>query len=493
MNAPPSPTRGNPRRQFIGWDQPILTTVTARLFDQLARDQQWDLRDLLIVLPGGLAQRRLLELLTLRAQAATVTLYPPQIVTVGSLPEQLYRAKLPFASETAQVLAWVAALQAMPPDELISVFPRLPARQVTTQWLELGKMLANLHRELANDRMSFAKVAQALGRNHVEAPRWQVLADLQRRYLDELHRLKLWDIQTARLRALDEGEASTPQQVIVVGCVDLSRTQRGFLEALADRVQIWIAAPEPLSPGFDQLGCLESEFWQSQTVRLPADCLLVGNAPPDQAELAAAALAELGKRWHVRDVTLGVPDGSLIPELRHRLDLCGVATRFGPGQPLNRSEPAQLLALIADYMTERAYTALAALIRHPAVDRWLSTARPALPDNWLSLMDRYYQSAMPGKVDAFISRPDRPESQVYAQVTQLVTHWLAPLAAKPRPLSQWAEPLLKVLEIAYRPPHDDSSPTAEQRFYEAAVQLTDAVAQLQRFRRRSSLTSRPRS
>ena len=104
----------SPARRWLGWDGPILPRVVQQLRSEYAVGDTWDMRQVMIVLPGGLARRRLGELLAVAAKQHGLILYPPQIVTVGTLPEQLYVAKFPFASELVQQLAWMKALQETP-------------------------------------------------------------------------------------------------------------------------------------------------------------------------------------------------------------------------------------------------------------------------------------------------------------------------------------------------------------------------------------------
>ncbi|MCC6507509.1 MAG: hypothetical protein IT423_00270, partial [Pirellulaceae bacterium] len=210
----------SPKRTFIGWTKPILQAATERLFTEHAQAGVWDLRRWLIVLPSSLAKRRLQELLAIRADETQCLLYPPEIVTVGQLPEHLYVAKYPFASDMVQILAWCHALQQTDPKLLENVLPLPPRTGFQQQWLELGKMLAGVHRELASDLLDFSGVVQALG-THPEATRWQALAAVQRRYLDVLDSLELWDVQTARLVALQRGEPTTDAHVLMLSTVDL--------------------------------------------------------------------------------------------------------------------------------------------------------------------------------------------------------------------------------------------------------------------------------
>src|SRR5690606_10761801 len=111
-----------------------------------------------IVLPGGLARRRLSELLAVAAQKHELILYPPQVVTVGSLPEHLYLAKFPLASDLVQQLAWMKALRDTPASELSHIVPTPPAPAAVQQWLELAKIFSGIHRQLASDRLNFQQV-----------------------------------------------------------------------------------------------------------------------------------------------------------------------------------------------------------------------------------------------------------------------------------------------------------------------------------------------
>ncbi len=156
-------------------------------------------------------------------------------------------------------------------------------------------MLSSVHRELASDCLDFAGVVKALG-SHSEANRWSALSEVQQEYLRVLDSLKLWDVQTARLKALEFKEPATTQQVLMLATVDLNEAQRGFVSAIAEHVEVWIAAPYDMADRFDEFGCLISQAWEETTLDLPPETLLVGNSPNDQFELTSASLAE----WAIR-------------------------------------------------------------------------------------------------------------------------------------------------------------------------------------------------
>ncbi len=478
------------KRHFIGWDRPTLTHAVEELFRRYVDGDSWDMRELVIVLPSGLAKRRLQELLALRAMGETQSdegpsshanggrkvMYPPQIVTVGQLPEELYVAKFPFASDLVQILTWMSALQQTKAELITRIVPQPPPQAATEQWLELGKMICGVHRELASDQMDFGSVVTALG-NHPEAARWQAMAAVQENYLRQLDQLELWDIQTARLKALEFKEPKTSKKILVIGAVDLNKTQRGFLQAVAEQVEIWIAAPATHASMFDAFGCLDSQQWQDAVLDLPDECLLVGNSPADQAELTAACLAELGNRYHTRDVTIGVPDASLVPTLQHQLSLCDVTARHGAGTPLSQSEPATLLSLIGRYVQQRSFTAFAALVRHPAFANLLRAQRAEVSSNWLAEFDHYCQEVLPRSVDSWVQEKIEG-SHVYSLVSSIASKWLSKLGSRPQPLSAWVQPLLHVLKAAYEGERCDLDKAEDQPIYAAAQQICGLIVSL---------------
>src|SRR4051794_20990973 len=109
------------RREFLDWQRPALASAGELLARRFAKNGELDLGNVVVVVPGGRAARRLLELLVTKAGDDGLLLTPPAIVTPEALPELLYEAKWPFADVLTQQLAWVEALRNAP-RELISRF-----------------------------------------------------------------------------------------------------------------------------------------------------------------------------------------------------------------------------------------------------------------------------------------------------------------------------------------------------------------------------------
>ena len=143
-------------RVCVDWSAPALLATTEYLCKRYAAQGMLDLQQAIVVVPGGRAGRRLLELLVDQVEARQLALVPPQIVTMGQLPELLYDTPRPLAPVLTQQLAWVAALRHTERHIVAPLTSSLPADHDLFAWLAFGERLATLHYELAGEGLSFA-------------------------------------------------------------------------------------------------------------------------------------------------------------------------------------------------------------------------------------------------------------------------------------------------------------------------------------------------
>ena len=383
-------------RLFLDWRRPGLEMTVDYLVERFRDGRRLALDEAIIAVPGGRVGRRLLELLLERAEAEKLDLDAPQIVTVGRLPELLYTAKRPFADSFVQRLAWIEAIRSLPEEQLKHVLPNVPEEEDLGAWLALGELLGRLHRELASDSLDFQAVVDCGARldGFYEIQRWQSLLAIQQAYLNTLDTLGLWDLQTARIHAIRNVECHTDRQVILVGTVDLNLAQRRILDQIKDRVTALVFAPEELADRFDEHGCLISSNWIEATIPLDDNQIEVVDSPTDQAAAAVRAIESLGGQYAAEEITIGVPDSRLVPYLKQQLEQAGVAARYSVGRTVAQSEPYRVLAAVADYLDGRRFSAFAALVRRPAIDRmlleeFLDGEDEVASVDWLSEMDRY--------------------------------------------------------------------------------------------------------
>ena len=468
------------QRVFLDWSQPALPNAADWL---LARaPTPGDLADFVTVVPGGRAGRRLLEILVQKCADNDVGLSPPKTVTMGALPELLYPPQRPFADELTQRLAWVQALQKSARNraarkEIQHFIPALPNAGDTTRMLELADMFRGEHTELAADDLDFSKVAEHLAEmgNKSETVRWQMMQKIQRTYLDTLDELKLWDKQTARLEAIKRKECHTDKQIVLIGTVDMNRTARRMLDLIADSVTALIIAPEELADHFDEHGCVVPQSWAGRQIPLVDDHVMLADDPIDQADEAVRALADWSHR-RPDEITVGVCDERIVPQIARQFEQCDLNARWGPGRAISETAPYQLLRAVADYLERGRLREFAALVRHVDIEDWLgrSEAMQSLEfADWLTALDDYQSTHVSTRLtDQWLGEDDERRKAKIVTVEALytvVTDLLSPLSGSALSLVEWTARVSQFLLNVYGK-HEFHPDVEADRFSLAALE-----------------------
>lgn len=476
-------------REFLGWEQPLLPSAVEWLARKYAEKGELNLGEVIVVVPGRRAGRRLLELLVLRAESEQRRLTPPQIVTLGELPERLYPLQKPLASDLVQQLTWAKVLRESDRGLLEKIIPRPPGEDDVLAWWSLGTLLWNQHRELAADGRDFSDVAK-LGRqlpDFAEAARWETLQKVQSWYLRTLDKLNLWDVQTARLVAIQHREPKTDRDIVLVGTVDQNQSTQQILNLVADRVTALIAAPRVRAEAFDSQGCLLPAAWTETAVDIPADRLRVCDGPTEQAEHVARELSAMGERFRADEIVIGLADDRLGSFVERQLDECGVATRWIEGTRLADSGPCRLLTALADFLERSRFDDFAALVRHPDLDAALARKNPID----LAELDALYQTHLPLGPETLLAILEQPNARrrrtskgdgeiedLPHELLRTLRHVFAPLQVSSRALNEWATPLRTWLAGIYGEREVDDS-TREGRILVKALQkLNQAIGEL---------------
>lgn len=435
-------------RTFLGLERPVLLAAADYLLDRYTHGETADLSQVVVVLPAARAGRRLLEILVEVCETRGLLFQPPTIETIGAMPEQLYEAKHPFASELTQQFAWAKAFAETDEVRLSRVLAQPPAADDDTSWHELGAMLQSQHRELASDRLDFstvAKQAKALPGFDEEA-RWEALADIQTRYLRSLDELGQWDRQTARLFAIDHRECQAHYDFVLIAVADMNRTMRAMLDLVASRVTVLVAAPAAWEDRFDNYGCLIPHSWQETAVPIDDQQVRRVDGPADQAYAVAEVLAQSPGKYQADEVTIGLTDEALAPQIARQLSEFGVATRFVNEKPLATTGPLLLLSALADYLEDKTFSAFAALVRHPDLYRFLQ--QNGCNHTLLTALDKLQTSRLPLNLstdDAWVGQ----HAPMVALALSLLAPTLRRLNVPARPLGDWVEPIEAFLLLVY--------------------------------------------
>jgi ATP-dependent helicase/nuclease subunit B len=426
-------------RKFIDWSRPALRQVADHLVENYHDGELADLSQVVVVLPGRKACRRLLELLVEHTDSR---LWPPELITEGRFPELLYEPQRPFASDLVQQLAWGEAVRRLPRPSAERVLRDLPQDGDVDGWAALGELLWKLHRELAADQLDFGDVVRE--GEHVpgfgERGRWEALHAAQQEYLAILDGLELWDRQTARLVAIEHRECRTNRDIVLVGTVDLNRSTRAMLDQVADRVTALIHAPPSLAQRFDAYGCIRPDAWSGAPIAIEDDQLHRAEGPAEQADEVIRVLSSFEGNYRADDITLGLANDRLVSQLQRRLQQYDVPARWVVGKTLPETATLRLLSAVAEYLEDGRSDRFASLVRHPAVGEWLQ--RQNIDGDWLTELDAYRAAHLQGRLGYWLGSFECFTG--IRRVHECLSDLLHELSSAPRPLAEWSEAILRL-------------------------------------------------
>ncbi len=485
-------------RQWLDWHRPLLPAAAAWLIGQHSDGKRCDLRQVRCVLPGTRAGKLLLHALLAQCAQAGLRLIPPQVLTPGTMVDQLVPPTPDTASALECTLAWMHVLREAPPEQIAALLPTRPDGQDWPAWHELAAQIGGIVEELAGELLSLRDVAKVAARMDMEreALRWAMLERLCDRYRERLRRCSRIDPHERRHQAVANlVDADTPvdpdYNLVLIGVVDLARVQRAVVRAYGERATALIHAPEALAAGFDADGCLDRSFWTGRIVHIPDDQLIIADRPSDQAQAVVECLAKLGGHYRPEQISIGVGDDKLSPTMIQAGEWADLTVHDPRGQSVLRSRPFRLLDAGLEWANQPRFAAFASLMRHPDVEAWvrrslgprkpaadaptsetpvvsepaaeltnvisLATAQPlqaqAVQEDmpvleWLTVLDRYYTEHLQDTGGGPWLGDEKTVRRMEI-LDDIVRRLFAPLRGERRPLTEWFEPVLEVLRSAY--------------------------------------------
>jgi len=451
--------------RWVNPGEPLLHVTSAWLMDwavgarggdssESGATPSCDLSQWLCVLRGRRAGRLLLHQLLEGSQRNNRALIPPRIVTVGSMVEFLLDVGVPVAEQTEQTLAWMHALRDTPSDVLLPLMPEPPERDDWQGWHRLARTINALHRELAGEGVSLEQAkarAEQMGPPE-ESERWGVLTHVLAQYHDLLRESGLVDPQVARWEIVKQPlERREIAGIALIGTVELNAIQRAAIKAAGVPVVSFVHADESMQGGFDDFGCVDSEFWQQRRINLDAAQVVLADRPSDQAQAVMHALADLEGAFPAEDIIIGVGSDALRPDVERAAMWAGVSVHDSEGDLVRDMPAARLLQAIADYLDDPRFAHFAALVRHADLGAWLHREWPDHASgiaSWLALLDTYFADHLQQRfAGEYLSHHERmaPLREVHVRVHAL----LEPCVGVPQPLAHWLAPLMQLLFAVY--------------------------------------------
>lgn len=404
----------------------------------------------LVVVPGGRAQRRLMELLAERS--AGRALLPPTVVTLGGLVDRLMPGDVKVASGLESLLAWSSVLREAEGGLLSDIVPSAPGRDDWPGWWSLGEQVMGAADELGAQLLGLGDVAER-SPGPGDAARWAALSGLSGRYAAALAERGLVDRHTARLDAIERGACGWPGVVVLVATADLQPLQTRALGCVDSPVYALIAAGEDDAEGFDAYGGLIESYWVERPIAIDDDWIVVVDRPGDQA----LAVVEAVRGWSgagptsADDITVGLGDASLSGPVARALGLAGLPVRSAVGRQVAGARPVLLLKALGEFANGLRFDKLAQLLRHPDAEQAVSERSGGPTRPWLTLLDRYATDHLAARpVSGWLGDAEQVSAMdaVYRAALSLLPEGVASGGAL-RPLGEWAGPIGASLAEVY--------------------------------------------
>jgi ATP-dependent helicase/nuclease subunit B len=474
---PQKPKTEATTRVFLDWRVPALETTADWLLAKAPpHDRVIDLQQYVACLPSARAGRRLLERLVDRAEQKHRGLLPPQIVTLGALPELLYVCEEAVATDEQRLLAWAEAVSANDVTPLTAGSPLSDPRA-------LAATLMSLQDNLALARLSFAEVCdRAKEDDPVRRERWRLLQTLCDAQNETLAAAGFIDVHAARERALKSGAVFAEKSIVLVSCVDLPPFMHAMLRSIAAHVTPLVFAPERMRDRFDDLGALQTMPWLNAQIDVPASAIHFCSSAREQGAAVRDAIAALAEDVAIDEVTVAVLDEEVIAPIESELAEEGVAVHLGMPRPFSASAPARLLLATRDFLVAREMRAFSVWARHPDVEKKLHMG-PRLLDALDTLRTEHFVETF---APPFLGRPH--EQGLLVDLHGRALDLLGPLAHEDEAsLATWAEETVRFIARVYGSLSLSKEHPAERALLDALEAL---MALCERLAVKNALTAR---
>lgn len=468
-------------RIFLGWEESLVQSATARLLAQ-AEGPLYDLRSFLLVVPTRQAGRRLRSELARQTSFQEGSLLAPQVVT----PVQLFRdgqGGRPVAGSVQMIALTVQALRALPDTVLSGLGVHPPAERSLSWCRPLAESFLQVRKTLEESAYSVQSYLEAWASELEEVERWRSLAAMEKMLLAELDQAGLSDPLCEGMRAAQYPQIPDGvESILLLGLPDPVEPALRVLQSLRDSfpIEVWIHAPHDLQEGFDAWGRPCFDFWKARTLPFPPSFRMAGSVDA-QVECVLDALAHVPTEFGPSEVTISVPDTGLVPALRTQLLGLGFSILDPSGQAMSRHPLLRLLDASLRLMTNSDWFSFSDWLRCPDVLDWLFEDAPERAIQFLRDVDRIRDRNLPSQPRAWLQglgeQPGLPDPrETWSEERARILAWIDEL---PRQASFLAviervgEEFYAHRQVGRRSPADDT-------FRQVAKALTDAGRQWER-------------
>ncbi len=391
------------RLVFLGWDRPVIQTVTDWLLPDIPATPP-DFSRTLILAPTRQAGRRLRQALARRCSEGGTGVLGLHVATPAALLEG--GGELPDAESMLIQGVWAGVLRSAALDAFPALLP-IKLTDRSFRWaLQTATILQRLREQLAETGLTITDVPAKAGELLAEPERWQDLARLEARYLEALKATGFGD-PCERKRNLPSRSAlpDDVDAIILAGVPDPPELVIRLLERYARTlpVTVLVHAPADQSALFDEWGRPLLDPWSTRLLAIPdeAQTLILAADPEDQARRVMRELDRVSAQYGAGDVAIGVPDPEVAPVLAQVLAEHGVKA-FDPSEPpISRQPACRLLTLLQSLVAAPLYRTVADLLRQEDILNALISRFRLSPATLLAELDIFQNAFMPRELNDF--------------------------------------------------------------------------------------------
>ena len=348
-----------PDREFLGWDQPLLDSVTTWL---LGRREE--LSRMLVVVPTSNSGRRLRMRLSADGGVLSPHVMPPS---------RLFEVD-GAATRQESLWAWVDVIRQMDVEDFPHLFPSHAPGSTRgfSAALALARQMVTLRDMLADGDADFRDAQN----QSPEKDRWQELATLETRMLKCLGAWKLRDAVLAKREKARAPDLPAGVNRIVIACVPdptllASRALENLLAAGVP-VTVLIHAPASEADSFDPWGTPLSDSWAQREIDIPdwPQRLHVVDSSTEAAEVCEQAFA--GHQSSSDNAALALCDATFAPALKTTFADAGWPLFDPDGSSLADTGIIRMLRVMRDLSGRgQSFEALRECVRLPGAEMFL--------------------------------------------------------------------------------------------------------------------------
>jgi len=350
-----------PERVFLGWDAPLLESLTRWL---LADENRSELASTMVVVPTSNSGRRLRMALSEGGGVLA-----PHVV----VPSRLFEVN-GVASRQESLWAWVQVIRGLDLDEYPHLFRNHDAGSKAgfNVALALARQFITLRDTLADADSSFRDA----GYHSPEKERWAELGKLESMMLQQLGKWGLRDCVLAkRERAKSPELPSGVTRIVVAAVPEPTSLALGALQALLSKglaVNVLIHAPETEKDLFDHWGVPHTELWAARKIDIPdwQQRLHLVDSPAEAAKACLRVLSD--QQSSAAEAALVLCDPSFEPALDKAFTGVQWPLYNPEGSSIADSGIIAILCAMRDLTNrERPFEALQQLVRLPGAEMFL--------------------------------------------------------------------------------------------------------------------------